>query len=278
MKKKLLYLFIPFLFQSILVFGQQQQIIFTAVVNNIKTNINYFSPNDTLHLGDTIHIEIIFNQIGSSQFTLGAENNFVFRIKKLRVEGMNPTFSLEFRNNILSKENRVQDEIKFFSSLSKTTVRDTLYMTTQLYFAVQDTSAQSFNGTPALLPNLDKFTGYIDFIQDFSSFKTQQKYYRSINFTAKMVHVNSKVIDILNTIERESSPQSFSLTPNPSTTGLFHISGIASNIQVYNAQGNSIVPNFINDHTLDLSAFPNGMYVVVANVGGAMVTKKINID
>ena len=70
----------------------------------------------------------------------------------------------------------------------------------------------------------------------------------------------------------------FSLTPNPSTTGRFHIEGEATNIQVYNAQGYNIVPNLINPNTLDLSAFPKGMYVVVAKVNGTVFKQKVILE
>ncbi len=275
MKRKIFYLFIPLVFQSVLVLGQQQKLVIKALVNQIKENINYFSPNDTLRLGDTIYIEINFKQIGSISFRPNEENNYTISIKKLTIVNTGQNFVLQFKDNILTSEKKIKDEISFLGSINKLTVRDTSFMTTIINFSASDTSAQSFSGTPTVLPNLDKFAGIIDFNYLFSSFNTQQSYFYSINFTAKIVSIKSTLINVLNNEEISTSPQSFSLTPNPSNTGLFHIKGEVANIQVYNTQGNSIAPNIINPSTIDLSAFPKGMYVVVATVNGEVVTKKV---
>ena len=102
-------------------------------------------------------------------------------------------------------------------------------------------------------------------------FQTFEKLHTHITCVIDTIYQCSGIL-VLN--ESINSP-SFSLVPNPSTTGLFHIEGEVTNMQVYNAQGNSIITPKQNDHTLDLSTFPRGMYMVVATVNGEMITKKV---
>lgn len=81
--------------------------------------------------------------------------------------------------------------------------------------------------------------------------------------------------DLITSIAPPNSLQSLQVFPNPSKIGLFYIEGDVTNVQVYNSQGDSILSLLTNPHTLDLSSFPNGMYVAVANINGSMVTKKL---
>lgn len=88
--------------------------------------------------------------------------------------------------------------------------------------------------------------------------------------------VNVKTVDTENT---------FSIYPNPSTTGIFQINTLISNannaentIKVYDYSGQVVyVAELNNNSTLDLSNLSNGIYFVTFNNGLGTETTKVSI-
>ena len=77
----------------------------------------------------------------------------------------------------------------------------------------------------------------------------------------------------------DSYEQSIRMYPNP-TTGLMYINGIdEATVSVYNISGKLVKSHYLlNSNAVDLSALPNGIYLVKIQKDGTTITKKISLN
>ncbi len=83
----------------------------------------------------------------------------------------------------------------------------------------------------------------------------------------------------ITSVKKESSKNEIQVYPNPSS-GIFHVKELSgkSTLQIIDFQGRVLQNSIVNDSqtTLDLSAYPPGMYLLkIENTNGFFV-KKLN--
>ncbi len=265
---------------SICIKGKVARVIFGSSFGSSNfEDIKNISKDDSISavIKYTIDNKVYTNKDSTLyRFTTPLMNEFKILIREFEfTSSPTPIIDLTFYKAIpSSQDNRGQSDFYFNSDKNEyPTLKKAKWGLTTMQFHIVDSLNEISNRVLPINMNVEKVFSFLQFMGESSVPPSPDK--QVFYITANCYEVKFDCINTPTSAEIESSPQSFTLTPNPSATGLFHIDGEPTNIQVYNAQGNEIVPSFINPNTLDLSAFPKGMYVVVATVNGAIMSKKV---
>ena len=272
--------------------AQYKKIIIRGLVNAKPIDTYGVFKENIVNINDTVFVEVIYNyktqidksekypfpgkvfaNVDSNYFRANIKNNFFINYLPPRID----EYLINKENN--TNEKREVDKLTIFAR-GINLPQNKIWSFCRMEVSLKDTSAKIWNSNELPLPDSLQLL-----INPYATIhiwgESNMEYTQRIEYldvTASVFSIQTSILQTISSTNALTPLNCFSLTPNPSATGLFHIEGEVTNVQVYNSQGNTIAPTVTNYQTLDLSSFPKGMYVVLATVNGTKVSKKLIID
>ena len=266
--------------------GQKQSICFKGKISRCLDQMN--SPSNSIKVGDLATGYLSYdltkaNILSDStyQFKKSFYNKFLVTVKgqEFKSDSLRPELEILKDDNTIvdvGTEKEIQDNFSIYSLVNVfPKINNVTWVSPTISWYASDNTHLLFH---------NKKLPFESSISEFNSIVSVSSNVFEVRSFAFDIVVDQIVLDCdpnsITQTEKVLLDLHFLISPNPSNTGLFQIQGNfdVTKIQVYNAQGNSITPTIVNQITLDLSAFPKGMYIAVATVDGVRVVKKIVIE